>query len=373
MFCLKPEVSEHAQKFPLDGKFPTFYGDVMLGSTEIKKIREELEDCKNPLYFFHDDPDGLASFLMFYRHIKEGHGIPVKATPNVDTKFIRKIEEYRPDKIFILDLAMVSEDFLERAKEMGVRVVWIDHHEPQETDVLYFNPRVKDPKDTSPISSICYEVVKQNLWIAAVGVIGDWHWNSHIEEFKKKYPDLLPANIKKPEDALFKTKLGELVKIFSFILMGKMSEIKRYIKVMTRIKEPHEILQQKSSAGRFIYKKFEKINNEYQRLLRKAEKEIKEEDGILLFIYSNEKISFTKDLSNELLYKNRDKIIIIGREKTDEIKMSLRSEKHNLQRILESALLHIDGYGGGHEHACGACVKKHDFRRFIENLKREFK
>jgi len=35
---------------------------------------------------------------------------------------------------------------------------------------------------------------------------------------------------------------------------------------------------------------------------------------------------------------------------------------------LEKALVGIDGYGGGHEHACGAAIKKHDFKKFIENI-----
>lgn len=345
----------------------------MLDSKDIQRIREELDNCKNPLYFFHDDPDGLASFLLLYRHIGEGHGIPVKATPSVDAKFIGKIEEYHPDKIFILDLALVGEEFMEKARELRVSVVWIDHHEPQQTNALYFNPRIKNPKDSTPVSSICYDAVEKDLWIAAVGIIGDWQWSSHIEEFRKRYPDLLPAEIKSPDGALFKTRIGELVRVFSFILMGKTSDVKKYMRVMTRIKEPYEILEQKTSLGKFVYKKYDRINSEYQKLLKRAERETKEEDGILLFIYSYEKISFTKDLSNELLYLNKDKVIIIGRERPDEIKMSLRSEKHNLQRMLESALCSIDGYGGGHEHACGACVKKHDFKRFLANMKEEIK
>ena len=35
----------------------------MLTPTEVAKIKEELLTCKRPLFLFHDDPDGLASFL----------------------------------------------------------------------------------------------------------------------------------------------------------------------------------------------------------------------------------------------------------------------------------------------------------------------
>ena len=85
----------------------------MLNQKQIKQIREELETCKRPLFFFHDDADGLCSFLLLYRFIKEGKGIIIKTTPRVDEKFLRKVEEYGPDKIFIVDIAIVDQYFLD--------------------------------------------------------------------------------------------------------------------------------------------------------------------------------------------------------------------------------------------------------------------
>lgn len=343
----------------------------MLTQKEIQRIRKELDSCKNPLYFFHDDPDGLASFLLLYRHIKEGQGIPVKATPNIDEKFLRKVEEYKPDKIFILDIALVQDEFIEKAK---TPIIWIDHHLPQNKDnVLYFNPRKKDIKDETPVSLICYEVVQKDLWIAATGCVGDWHWDNVCKKFSEKYPHLLPKEIKNPEDALFKTELGKLTKIFSFVLMGKTSEVKRYVNVLTRIKGPEEILHQKSSAGNFVYKKYLQIKKVYDCLLLQAENEIKEKDKIVMFIYTNTKYSFTKDLANEFLYRYPNRIIIMGRDRNGEIKISLRARKLNIRKAVEKALNDVEGYGGGHDHACGAVIKKQDFDRFLANLKKEIK
>ena len=81
-------------------------------------------------------------------------------------------------------------------------------------------------------------------------------------------------------------------------------------------------------------------------------------------------MSFTGDLSNELLYRLPDKLIIIGRDKEDEIRMSLRIKGKLLSEILKKSLIGIEGYGGGHEHACGASVKKHDFKKFISNIRK---
>src|SRR3989338_10446109 len=101
----------------------------MLDEKEINNIREELKNCKNPLFFFHDDPDGLCSFLLLYRYIKEGSGVVVKAKPTLDKRFISKVHEYSPDKVFIVDVPIVDQEFIDEAK---TKVVWIDHHEPLE-------------------------------------------------------------------------------------------------------------------------------------------------------------------------------------------------------------------------------------------------
>ena len=66
----------------------------MLTEKDYKKIREELKNCQKPILFFHDDPDGLASFLLLYRYIKEGKGVVVKTYPRIDNKFVNKVEEY---------------------------------------------------------------------------------------------------------------------------------------------------------------------------------------------------------------------------------------------------------------------------------------
>jgi single-stranded DNA-specific DHH superfamily exonuclease len=341
----------------------------MLTNEEIQEIRKELDECKNPLFFFHDDADGLSSFLLFYRYIREGHGIIIKTTPNIDQKFIRKVEEYDPDKIFILDIALVEQEFIDKAKR---KIVWIDHHDPQKRhgNIKYFNPRIKSPKENIPASYICYQVIKQDLWIAMAGCIGDWYWPDFADKFKKQYPTLLPKNINKPEDALFETKLGKLIRTLEFSLKGKTSEALKSIKILTRIKSPYEIINQTTSQGRYISKRASKIEEEYQSLLKNALK-TKPKDKILLFYYLAGKTSFTKDLSNELIHRFPNKIVIVAREKADEVKISIRSGKIIIPPILEKALQGVEGFGGGHEHACGANIKKTDFKRFITNFKNQ--
>ena len=338
----------------------------MLTEKDYIEIREELDNCKRPLFFFDDDPDGLCSFLLLYRYKREGKGIVVKSSPELKPIFIKAVENYGPDKVFIVDKPMVSPDFIDG---VNVPIIWIDHHNIIEnTGTKYFNSR-KDGFG-EPTSCICYRVVKQDLWIAACGTVGDWYLPDFISEFSKEYPDLLPSKIKKPEKALYETKLGELIRILSFILKGKTSDVLSCIKILTRIKTPYDLLNEETAQAKFIIKRFKKVKKEYDSLLDEALKHSKA-DKIIIFTYSN-RMSFTGDLSNELLYRFPKKIIIIAREKDGEMKCSLRSSDHlSVTEILKKALVGIDGYGGGHEHACGACIKKKDFEKFVDNIRKE--
>jgi single-stranded DNA-specific DHH superfamily exonuclease len=340
----------------------------MLTEKDYKEIKKELDECQKPLFFFDDDPDGLSSFLLLYRYKNEGKGIIVKTHPKLDTTLLPKVEEYNPDKIFIVDVPLVEQEFVDGCKRP---VIHVDHHTPLDLHgVKYFNPRVKGGDKHQPASYLCYKTVKQDLWLAAVGTVGDWFFMPLLKEFKKEYPKLLPDEIKTAPDALYTTPLGKLIRIFSFILKGNTHDAMKYIKVLTRIQDPREVLEQTTAQGKFLYKRYEKINKKYESLLNDAVEKASKE-AVLVYTYDTDKMSFSSDLSNELIYRYPDKIIVVGRSKSGYMKGSIRSSKRIISGILEKALVGVDGYGGGHELACGYCVHEDDFDRFIENLKRE--
>jgi single-stranded DNA-specific DHH superfamily exonuclease len=337
----------------------------MITQEEIEKIRSYLEKSENPLFFFDDDQDGLASFLLLWKHIGRGHGVVVKGSPELTEEYARKVNEYAPDKVFILDKPMLSQDFVNK---VNVPIIHIDHHPPIKVKgTHYFNPLLHDPKDNRPTSYWCYQVTKKNRWIAMIGIVGDWFIPEFAKDFAKKHPKLLPR-VTTPPDALFNTEFGKLVKAFGFIQKGKTSDTMRCIRILTRIKEPEEILDQTTKEGKFIFKYYEKVNKEYELLLEQAKKS--STDGKMInFIYNTIKNSFTGNLSNELAAKYPDKLVIIGRDKGDRVIMSLRSEKYNIQKMMKEVVEDLDGYGGGHEHACGANISKEDYPTFIERLK----
>ncbi len=339
----------------------------MLTETQIKEIRSHLEKSHNPLFLFDDDHDGLTSFLLLYKKYKKGHGVSIKASPIAEEIYLRKIDEYHPDRVFVLDRAFLSQDLI---NQIRVPLIWIDHHEPLErTNVYYYNPMVPKKDDNRPTSHWCYQVAPEEkyLWIAIVGVVGDWH----IPDFLNKiqYPELLNGK-KTIEELMFDSPIGTLIKVFRFILKGETAEINKCIQLLMEIESPYDILKQQTSAGAYLYKKFLTLNKEYEKVLQEALTQ-KTKGKIFFFRAPEAKNSFTSIISNELLYRTKYQVLIIGREKDGEMRLSLRGKDVDVLPALKKALAQVDGYGGGHPKACGAGIKMHDFEKFLKLFKKE--
>jgi len=338
----------------------------MLSEKQIREIRETIEKSDNPLYFFDDDIDGLCSYILFQQKYKKGRGIAIKSTPTLDVGYLRKVEEYNPDILVVLDKPIISQDFIDK---INVPIIWIDHHPlVMREGVRYYNPKAKDPSIYLPTSCMTYKITGGKIWIAFIGTVGDYSIPYFIEEFRKGYPDLIGEE-KEIGRIAYETQVMKLIRIYNFILKGKTSDVNKCISILTKIETPYEIMGKETARAKYIYKKYEKIEREYEELLAKAEKWANKDD-FLIFTYPSKKISLTQELCNELSYKHPDKVIIVGREKDGEIRMGLRSKKKRIDEPLKKALVGIRGYGGGHEFACGGNVKEEDFPKFIEQLRK---
>lgn len=338
------------------------------------RIRKELDECKKPLFFFDDDQDGLCAFLLMYRYKKEGKGIIVKATPRMNEMFARKVKEYDPDKVFVLDIAVLEDEFIE---QVDVPIIWVDHHGPfpetaqKKSNIKYFNPKVENPEDNLPTSYLCYRVVRQDLWVATTGCVADWFIPPFMSEFREQYPTLVDKEYDHVGDILYSTKLGEFIRILSFILKGKIEEVNKAIRIMTRLEGPEEILEQTTAQGKFLYKRFKNVNKEFEPLMKEGLEKAEQGEDPIVFRYADDKTSFTSDISNELTYKYPDRVVLVCREKGGVMRCSLRSGTRELPQMLENALSGLNGKGGGHKNACGMNVVVEQFNEFLDKLKAE--
>ena len=332
-------------------------------ASHLSSIKKEILTASKPIVFFDDDCDGVSSFLQYYKFIGDGKGICVKGKPVVEARYSEKVDEFSPDLVLVFDKPLVEQDFFDSISQ---KKIWIDHHPIQDPKgVNYFNPGLYDSKDNTPTSYWIYNLTeKKYLWLAMIGCLGDWSL-ALKDEFIAKYPDLL-EDTTDPAHALFNSKIGLLVKIINFNLKGSTKDVMKSVKVLSRIESPYEILDKTTPKGKFIYKKFEKINRDYEILKQSI---VEDDSQFLVFIYDNSKLAISADLSNELLYMHKDKIIVVGRKNNDKIVMSLRSANKPISDALNKALAGVDGFGGGHDLACGAVVAQSDFDSFLDVFK----
>jgi single-stranded DNA-specific DHH superfamily exonuclease len=349
------------------------FSEAMVPDSVIAKARSMLETAKRPLFLHDNDGDGTASFIICYQFCKpngEGKGIPVKRGPSVTTEFLRYVEEFNPDLIVILDKPKVDVEFLEQIR---VPVLWIDHHGPQLEivkpfqHVLYLNPRNWDDNDWRPTTYWSYIITKTNLWLATIGSIADWHVPDYITEFQKLYSDLLPEQHSKIEDVYAVGSTGLLVRVLKLSIKGSVVDARKAVLTLAKIESPYEILQQTTARGKFLWRKYQSIAKEYEDMLAQVRTEAEKPNKLIVFIYEGE-MAFSSELSDEILSKYPNRVLLIGRKHDGSIKASFRSTNVDIPTKLDIALKGLDGYGGGHKYACGMSLNEKEWDTFYERF-----
>ena len=345
--------------------------------TTLEKIRKLLKESNNPLYFYDDDPDGLVSYLLLRRGFDKGTGVIIRVrgtSLNEEELYLRKIDEYKPDLVVFLDKPTLNQDVFDK---INVKKIWLDHHEVTDVrGVYYYNPRIKNKKDNKPTSYLCYKITKKDLWLASVGTVADWSLVL-FPAFKKKYGDLAIGvkDLKKikADEVLYDTRLGKLVRIFSFIIKGKTNDVRNNITMLLNINNPYEILEKNSENGKKLFESADKINRKYEDLLKKAVAEIKKSKRrVINFTYISDEVSFTSDLANELVHRYPGRLITVSRIKDEMMRISLRSSIDDIElpKIIEKIFSEMKGSGGGHEHAVAVEIHKDDYKKFINLLRK---
>lgn len=336
----------------------------------IEKIREQLFNSVRPLFLFDDDPDGLSAFLLLYKMVRAGKGHALKGS-NLNEDYAEKVNEYSPDLVIVLDKPIVEQEFFDKVR---APCIWIDHHELQKPKgITYLNPRKYDKEKNIPTSQLCYEITKEDEWIATVGIVADWCIPPQelISKTREKFGDIIPEKIENAPEALYNSDIGRIARVFSFNLKGKSKDVYASMKILSRIKSPKELLNEEHAQAKLVMKQYRQHQKEYEKIFEQIE--IDEKDNVLLFKYTDNTNSYTVDLSNELLYKYPEKYIIIARFHNGSYKCSLRSNKYPVEPILQEVLKTTGGTGGGHLHACGAIIQEEQFENFIELIREKTK
>jgi len=338
----------------------------MLSEKEVSEIREHLDKAQNPIFLYDNDADGLCSYLLLRRYLGRGKGVVVKSYPGINETYAKKVQELNADYVFILDKPVASKEFIEEMREINIPIVWIDHHDVEyPKDIAVYNPLFSLEKSNEPVSFLCYEIIggkEEELWLAVVGCIADGFFPKIAKKFGEKNPELW-GEVNSAFDVFYKTEIGRVARILNFALKDSTTNIVRMIKFLTDVKNPSEVLDE-NEKNKFMYHRFNQINQKYQKLLEKADK-IK--GNPLIFKYFGE-LSLSADLSNELKYNHPERMVIVAYTRGVKINISVRGE--NARKFTLTAIEGLENAtGGGHEVACGASIKSDDLDKFIENFK----
>ncbi|MBU2496993.1 MAG: hypothetical protein KJ767_02960 [Nanoarchaeota archaeon] len=344
----------------------------MLSKDELVKIRGFLEESQNPIFFYDNDVDGLSSYLLLARFIGRGKGIAIKSYPDLSAVYIRKLNEIKADAVFILDKPLVAPEFLEACSQLGLPLIWIDHHAPQDKefvkDINYFNPLNSSKPSSEPVSYWCYQATKkkEDEWVAMLGCLADYYLPEFAQEFAEKYPNLLTYH-NDPAKILFGSQFGKLVKILSFSLKDRTSNVVRMMKFMLKADNPNILLNKETKDAEFIYSRFERIDRKYEKLIEKARKVGEKSGRVLFFSYSGD-LSISAEISNELQYHFPKKLIVVSYLSGSKVNISFRDTKIDLREFLDKVMEDIEGTHGGHKAACGATINVSDIDNFKQNL-----
>ena len=342
----------------------------MLTEKQIIEIRKVLESSVNPLFYFDNDQDGLSSYLLLRRFLGKGNGVPVKTSP-LDMSYFRRINEFEPDIIFILDQPTVSDEFFSEVEKEGLRVVWIDHHETDlETIpswVEYYNPLYNETKENNPTTYLSYQITnrKEDLWLGVLGCIADKYIPDYYSEFLEKYPDLgIESN--EAFEIFYNSEIGKIARMVGSGLKDRTTNVNYMIKFLISVKTPYEVLLEKKE-NRLMHKRFNELDSKFKKLIDKA-KTSKIENDVLFFKYSGE-TSMSADLANKLSYLFSDKYIVVAFVKGGRVNLSIRGR--GVRDKVASAISEFSlATSGGHEDAVGAQLNLEDVDKFVDNFKK---
>ena len=341
----------------------------MLTKKQIKEIREALEQSQNPLFYFHDDQDGLCSYILLRRYLGRGKGVAVKKIP-MPEEYFRRVKEFNPDMIFALDLPNISKEFFDEVAKLNLPVVWIDHHDISlklPKFVKYYNPFLKNKKKYEPVSLLCQQIVnnKQDEWISLIGCISDKMIPNFYKDFLKQYPEL-GIKAKDAFDIYYKSELGKICRMLGAGLKDKTTNVMKMIRFLISASGPYDVLNE-TKENSTMHEKFNEISSKFYRLVEKAKANY-DGEKILFFRYAGD-TSMSSSVANYLSYLFSDKIVCVSYINGEEVRLSIRGKgvRENVLKILKKIK---NSYGGGHGDAVGAGMNLSDLDFFEKELRK---
>lgn len=343
----------------------------MFSTKQVSELKDHLERAQNPVFLYDNDGDGFCSFMLLKRYLGRGKGIAVRSHPDIDVGYAAKAKLLGADYLFVLDRPFLGDKFLAEISELGIQLVWIDHHdvliESNLPDWVHvFNP-ARGHGTSEPVTALVYSLTKrkEDSWIAVAGCISDNHLPSFYKTFEKEYPDL-SADVKIPFDVYYKTGIGRIARAISFGLKDSITHVVYMQNFFAEAVSPQDVFSELETVSSFA-KKYKETNKKYVELLETAKEQTR---GKLVFFEYGGTMSISADLANELSYLYPGKYIGVAYINGLTTNVSLRGK--NIRSIFERVIVKMENVsGGGHPDAIGARIRATDLDTFKKLLEEE--
>jgi hypothetical protein len=345
----------------------------MLSEKQILEIGRHLEKAENPVFFFDHDCDGLCSFLLARRFTKKGEGFVVRGDDRaLPESLARKAEG--ADVAFVFDVFSLSQVFVDKLGEMGVKIVWVDHHpdavlgydgDPEHLHM--YKPEHVEGKQQPPVSWEMYNVVGGDEWVSIMGCLADHYLPEFSGVLGEAFPDFWSEDeVKKPFDGYYGTEIGELSQLLGYGLHASDVEVKEMLEFLVGAAGPEEVLEKSEQMG--WRKVAERLKEKIQEFVADAKEA---QSGGLIFLVREGSIGLSGMVSNRLMWELPKVYAAIGHVKSDD-RVSFSMRGNGIKKVLESVLKDLGcGKGGGHPDAVGAMIPRDRVKDFEELLRKE--
>lgn len=340
---------------------------------DLDKISKLLDSGGRKILLYHTDSDGISSAALILRFFSGFLPVP-RDGPIMDDRFLKDIVSMKPDVLVALDIPIDQEWKKIEAVQKNLpdmRILVIDHHIPEKNlgsgENVHVNPRFE--RDVYvPASALVYRIledmgkdVKPLIWIAGVGVVGDYAFEDCkdiLQECMESFPEIGMD----PRKSVLNSISSMLT---SAVVLHGLRGVNKSLEIMLKTDSMGDLLK-----NEYLSSCDKRVSGEIKKIMADFKKKAKEFPNLDLMIYRlSSRLNIASTISTLLAEKHPDKILLVTKHGKQHVKISARYQagKINLSELLKSAVEGI-GFGGGHEKAAGAVVNKNDSKEFEKRL-----
>ena len=339
-----------------------------------KKFLESITPRDSVVMIFNNDADGVSSCVLIkklleMRNIKD---IFIISQPMPTEKnLIKKVQTTVPTKIIFLDIAIDQQANVLKKLAGICDILIVDHHQitndMNSDTITHYNPRFGGAKIYQSTSYCAYKLcsaitgMAEWLWIAAVGMIGDYNLNDSqdmVNEIRKKYSIT---------GQLYDSLLGRFADMISAARATKVMSCEEMVELFGKALSPQDF--EKLQGAEKLIDAYKKTENEIVSIMADIEKTAEKTGNIILYNIKSE-YNLASPISTKLSEKYFNKIVIIYSHAGNKVKISARnqSQKWDVAGLLQRAAHGMKASAGGHAAAAGATLQASDWAVFKERL-----